>query len=553
MIFVFLLKKFFNLRSSGNKFKMLKPVFTDSGTPREILLVNQRQVDLHDLKELRDLPDERREAKAKEIRIGAQLLQKKRFPSKLKYQDPAWAVVFLVALLAFVGYIIMFCREVDTSNADSDFTGRQTVDGWAPRNGKNLHQTEDRRNGSDTIVALQSNLIGICSAMGALTVGFLFLSVIRFYPRPVLYSSLILLPILCTISSLIVSWFALRMHGVEFYVLLLSAAILILLAVTHSACVWCWSPYIDFTLELVEMVADISNEAPRILVICLLGPLIFVVLLALIVVSWSIVVAKHEKDFANQNKNEIASLDLTCILLLLWGSNVIDKFCHMAYCGAFSRWYFSVKGLLVLDSLHVAATTSFGSVCFGALVVAMIKALYQMVRPAQKLAENGNTITSVIVCVIDVIIMCTGDLVEYFDDWVYPQCAIRGTAFCGSARSTYAVIACNGLPTVITDLLLDFVFRPGRILCGVTGLGFAIAKAGPMDHWQSLRRIDAVNALTGLVGGVIGGGIVLRLFCSGSQAVLLCWAENPVPLHKEHDFEHLHTELTAKIRDAEMS
>ena len=243
------------------------------------------------------------------------------------------------------------------------------------------------------------------------------------------------------------------------------------------------------------------------------------------------------------------------MLLLLWGSNIIDRTCHTAYCGAFSRWYFSVEGLPLIDSLHVATTTSFGSVCFGGCVGASIKVLYQTARPLQKMAGVGNCVGSVITCIFDMIIGCTGDLIEYFDDWVYAQCAVRGTSFCVSARSSYALIACNGLPTVITDLLLDFVLLPASTLSGLVGLSVAVAgdASSLLRRPEELQSIDIASGLTGLVGGFIGAGIVLRFFSSGSKSILLCWAENPIPLHEEHEFEHLHTELTAKIRDAEMS
>eukprot|EP00438_Fugacium_kawagutii_P036786 Skav205342 [mRNA] locus=scaffold3444:527430:528614:- [translate_table: standard] len=392
-------------------------------------------------------------------------------------------------------------------------------------------------------------------------VAFLFLQAVRVYPRPVLYCFLYLTPIIFTALGLVVAVLAWQMDPLKFYTLLLTGGVIVLIAVMHAVCIRLWHAHIDFTLEIVEMVADISYEAPRLLALSLLGALLFTILLVVILLSWSVVVSKHEKDFANQNKSEIASVNLACVLLLLWGSSVIDKLCHMAYCGAFSRWYFSLEGLMLLDSLHVAATTSFGSVCFGALVAVLVKTLYQVVRPAQKMAGDWNAMSAVIGCAIDMIVVCTGDVVEYFDDWTYTQCAIRGTSFCSSARSTYAVIACNGLPTVIAELMLDFVLQHGSIMCGIIGFSLPIANGvanktfyhRPFHFQSSVHQIDIVNCLTGLIGGFIGGGIILRIFWSGSKAVLLCWAENPIPLHKEHDFEDLHTELTAKIRDAEMT
>ena len=72
--------------------------------------------------------------------------------------------------------------------------------------------------------------------------------------------------------------------------------------------------------------------------------------------------------YANQGREMICSVGLAFSVLLIWGSNVINLGCHTAYCGVFSRWYFSQEGLLLVDSLRVAAITSFGSVCFGAFI-----------------------------------------------------------------------------------------------------------------------------------------------------------------------------------------
>lgn len=96
---------------------------------------------------------------------------------------------------------------------------------------------------------------------------------------------------------------------------------------------------------------------------------------------------------------------------------------------------------------------------------------------------------------------------------------------------------------------------PASTLSGLVGLSVAVAgdASSLLRRPEELQSIDIASGLTGLVGGFIGAGIVLRFFSSGSKSILLCWAENPIPLHEEHEFEHLHTELTAKIRDAEMS
>ena len=103
----------------------------DYGTARNVL-INNREVDLQSLKELRDLPEKRKENRAKEIISGAQYLQRtSRFPSSRSCQDLPWAILFLltvVALFAFVIYAVdAVSTDINKELKDASFYHHKTL------------------------------------------------------------------------------------------------------------------------------------------------------------------------------------------------------------------------------------------------------------------------------------------------------------------------------------------------------------------------------------------------------------------------------------------
>ena len=150
-------------------------------------------------------------------------------------------------------------------------------------------------------------------------------------------------------------------------------------------------------------------------------------------------------------------------------------------------------------------------------------------------------------------------MLEYFNSWVYVQCAIRGGSFCESARATCAMISCNGIKGIIGDLLINSVVNLGVLLSGLCGLAVGAligafiraeveSRSGTLSLAESLELL-ASGLLGGFLGGLLAGGAVMSIFSSGAKAIIMCWAEDPNRMHEEHEFEDLHTEMNAKIRE----
>ena len=69
----------------------------------------------------------------------------------------------------------------------------------------------------------------------------------------------------------------------------------------------------------------------------------------------------------------------------------------------------------VRDSLVRSMTTSFGSICLGSLLVAIIEALKSMVRNLRE-SENGG---GILLCLAECLLACLADVMEYFNMWAF--------------------------------------------------------------------------------------------------------------------------------------
>ena len=66
----------------------------------------------------------------------------------------------------------------------------------------------------------------------------------------------------------------------------------------------------------------------------------------------------------------------------------------------------------VNNSFLRAMTTSFGSICFGSLIVAVLDALRLLANTARNMDDSGIGL-----CIAECILDCLARLIEYFNKW----------------------------------------------------------------------------------------------------------------------------------------
>jgi len=323
----------------------------------------------------------------------------------------------------------------------------------------------------------------------------------------------------------------------------------------------CWRHLIPFMIMLTEVVATIMSEHPAMVLISLVGGALSIVWTLACSLAFMGVYLTHFADWKDLNNNnnpddqdngvEKANVSYPIIfitsLLFIWGGQVAYNICHVTYAGVFGRWYYAKdKGSVTLPSIKVALTTSYGSICLGSLLVAIVQAVEATVRAMRRDAqEEGNMVLCVILCLVECVINCIGDILEYFSEWAYIQCAIRGVSFCDAARITYSMCTCANMQYILRDMLLGSLVSLGSMMCAFVGC----LSGGAFGYFMDTGHPELIYAGLGIgfLVGMLAGSCAVSIINSGIKTILMCWAENPEFLKESRP--ELHREFCQRIRD----
>jgi hypothetical protein len=66
-------------------------------------------------------------------------------------------------------------------------------------------------------------------------------------------------------------------------------------------------------------------------------------------------------------------------------------------------WYSGQNKGVVSKSFFRASSTSFGSICFGSLILAVLRALRQMLQAGRRQGQRENALTCVVNCLMAII------------------------------------------------------------------------------------------------------------------------------------------------------
>merc|ERR1711991_473920 len=213
--------------------------------------------------------------------------------------------------------------------------------------------------------------------------------------------------------------------------------------------------------------------------------------LILWVVIWIITVSAPLAD-GMESAGEFG-LVVYLLFSLYWVTQVIRNVQHVAVAGTMMATYNAAKGepapSPLLGALRRATTTSFGSVCFGSLVVAILKTIRSLIRFILNASDN-----QFLAFVINCILGCIESLMEIINQ-------------------------------VLTGLTFFFGALMGAIVCG-----------GVAAIWaSSSSSVEGdLSWVSALVGGAILGYILVAqvLDCPDSYitATFVSLAEDPLPL-----------------------
>lgn len=223
-----------------------------------------------------------------------------------------------------------------------------------------------------------------------------------------------------------------------------------------------------------------------------------------------------------------------------WTSQVIKNVCHVTVAGTLATWYFLAPNNLPVNptvkAFQRATWSSFGSICLGSLIVAVIKAVRAVVNGMR------NADHPVARCIVLCILNCLESLLEWFNQYAYTEIAIYGKPYCAAASDAIQLLKSQGIMALINENLVGSVLFFSSLMCGLLGgaAGAILAKyVWSVPLW----------GLWAMIGLIVSFGISMILFetiASSVIAFFVCYAEDPVALEqtKPHVYEAMIDSIT---------
>merc|ERR1719410_459466 len=234
-----------------------------------------------------------------------------------------------------------------------------------------------------------------------------------------------------------------------------------------------------------------------------------------------------------------------------WTLQVVMNVVHVTVAGVVSTWWFfpdqanSCCSVAILGSFIRTLTTSFGSICLGSLIVAIIQALRALADAARQNDDGG----SVLVCLADCILACIQGIVEYFNKWAFIYVGVYGYSYCEAGKNVMKLFEDRGWDVIIADdlvgntiLLMSFVIG---LVTGAVGYILSITTDWFNEFENQTQTTGTAEYGAFLIGFIIGlmlSLIMLTAVASGVNTVIVCFADAPA------EFQTNHPELSNRMR-----
>jgi len=259
------------------------------------------------------------------------------------------------------------------------------------------------------------------------------------------------------------------------------------------------------------------------------------------VVWWSIVAG-------NMMANYGSGVAFLFFLSYYWTQQVLSNTVHVTSAGVIGTWWFDPDeastccSKAIGDSFFRATTYSFGSICFGSLIVAIVQALRALNHHLR-----GQEDAAAIVCIIDCILGCIESIIEYFNKWAYVYVGLYGYSYLDAGKNVMTLFQNKGWTTIITDDLAENVLFMMSIVIGlVTGLVGLVVASLDENIFANLNLDNPASAgfVVGFLIGFVLASILMSVVASAVNTVIVCFAEAP------HEFEVNHPQLSFDMRNA---
>lgn len=226
-------------------------------------------------------------------------------------------------------------------------------------------------------------------------------------------------------------------------------------------------------------------------------------------------------------------------LVLFWTTFVAHNVGHMTTAGSAATFFFAgnFDYGATLPSAKRALTTSFGSICFGSLILAILRTIELMVRMAARRRQG------IAYCIAMCCLKCIERIAEYVCRYAFIFAAIYGTSFIESSKATFAFMidGFSFISVINNDVLVGRVFGLSSLM---TGAFTGVVNYGIFKHENTPTVVVCV--IVGVLVGLVLSHIAFAVAQTGVDTLMVCihMEENHFRMAHAQDYN----ELVAALR-----
>jgi len=234
------------------------------------------------------------------------------------------------------------------------------------------------------------------------------------------------------------------------------------------------------------------------------------------------------------------------VFAFFWITATISGVFKVTVAGSISTWYFSrgTRGIIPTVNAFVrSATLSFGSIAFGALILAVA----QTINFFLAVTKRTNFKNRPMVCLISVLQCFLGIIIrfiKFINRYTYISIAMHGESFCTSARRATELVSSNLFSATVVHFLGDFVLFVGKLMGTTLTALFVVGLTHSLN-----REVGIVTIVIAVVCAYIVFSFFANIISVSVDTVFVCYCED-LENSKKGDNLHIDINLHEMIQNS---
>eukprot|EP00823_Brevimastigomonas_motovehiculus_P006643 TRINITY_DN5534_c0_g1_i1.p1 TRINITY_DN5534_c0_g1~~TRINITY_DN5534_c0_g1_i1.p1 ORF type:complete len:562 (-),score=100.76 TRINITY_DN5534_c0_g1_i1:470-2155(-) len=283
---------------------------------------------------------------------------------------------------------------------------------------------------------------------------------------------------------------------------------------------------IEFAAQMLSICTNVVKAYPSTIWVCFGSILVQVFWVIIFVMAVTGIYSHYERQ--GSESSSYGGVGFLLLVSFYWVGQVIKNVVAVTVGGVFATWWFTPANQMPQNptwtSFKRATTYSFGSICLGSLIVAVIRALRAVAESGKN--SNNNFLRCAMICLLQ----CLERIMQYFNQYAFATVAIYGVSYTQAARRTWELFTQKLFTAIINDNIVGMVLMwsaisVGLIDCAIGGIGANVSDSiGNYGVWATI----------GFLAGLCICLIAMEVIESAVVTCFVCWCDDPAALQQTH-------------------